>query len=61
MISTMTAAEEVYKKKFNKSVQYQFLPPLALLVHISVTKHVRGGDAEIGLAQFTSQIATKAQ
>lgn len=31
------------KNKINKSVQYQFLPLLALFLHISVTKHLKGG------------------
>lgn len=50
------------KNKINKSVQYQFLPLLALFLHISVTKHLKGGGGpERGLAQLISYTATKAQ
>lgn len=56
MIPSMTAAGEVKKKKINKSVQYQFPPPLALLVHYPNTSE-RGSGAEIGLVQPTSRTA----
>lgn len=55
MISTMTLAREV-KDKINKSVQYQFPPPLALLFHIPNTFE-EGSGAGRSIERPTSHIA----